>query len=172
MGNIFDGIERPLKKLKQISGDFIERGMDCIGVDLEKVWHFVPTAKMGDKICLNTIIGEVKETELITNKIMSPFDKEGEIVEIKEEGDYTAKEVMAKVKTLEDEILEITMVQKWPVRTPRPYKERLVAKELLITGQRVVDTFFPIAKGGTAMLPGRIWNRKNNASASTGQVVR
>lgn len=110
--------------------------------------------KIGAKISLNTIIGEVKETELITNKIMCPFDCEGEIIEIKQEGDYTAAEVMAKVKTSEDEILEITMLQKWPVRKPRPYKERLIAKQLLITGQRVVDTFFPIAKGGTAMLPG------------------
>lgn len=171
MGNIFDGIQRPLKKLKQLSGDFIERGIDCIGVDLEKKWHFEPTVKIGDKISLNTIIGEVKETELITNKIMCPFDCEGEIIEIKEEGDYTVAEGMAKVKTSEDEILEITMLQKWPVRKPRPYKERLIAKQLLITGQRVVDTFFPIAKGGTAMIPGRIWNRKNYATASTGQMV-
>lgn len=154
MGNIFDGIERPLKTLKEISGDFINRGIDCIGVDLEKVWHFVPTAKVGDKVQLNSIIGEVKETELITNKIMCSFDVEAEIIEVKEEGDYTAKETMAKIKTSDDEILEITMIQKWPVRKARPYKERLIAKELLVTGQRVVDTFFPIAKGGTAMLPG------------------
>lgn len=154
MGNIFDGIERPLRTLKEISGDFINRGIDCIGVDLEKVWHFVPTAKVGDKVQLNSIIGEVKETELITNKIMCSFDVEAEIIEIKQEGDYTAKETMAKIKTSEDEILEITMIQKWPVRKPRPYQERLIAKELLVTGQRVVDTFFPIAKGGTAMLPG------------------
>lgn len=154
MGNIFDGIERPLKTLKEFSGDFIERGIDCIGVDLEKVWHFVPTANVGDKVQLNSIIGEVKETELITNKIMCCFDVEAEIIEIKEEGDYTVQEMMAKIKTSDDEILELTMIQKWPVRKPRPYKERLIAKELLVTGQRIVDTFFPIAKGGTAMLPG------------------
>ncbi len=154
MGNIFDGIQRPLKTLQQLSGDFIERGMDCIGVDLEKIWHFVPTVKIGEPIYLNSIIGEVKETALITNKIMCAFDCEGQIIEIKEEGDYQAKDVLAKVKTSEDEILEIKMIQKWPVRKPRPYKERLLAKELLVTGQRVVDTFFPIAKGGTAMLPG------------------
>lgn len=154
MGNIFDGIERPLQVLKEMSGDFIERGIDCVGVDLKKIWHFVPTAKKGDTICLNSIIGEVKETELITNKIMCPFQTEGEIIEIKEEGDYRANEVMAKIKTAENEIFEITMLQKCPVRKSRPYKERLIAKELLVTGQRVVDTFFPIAKGGTAMLPG------------------
>lgn len=154
MGNIFDGIQRPLQTLKKISGHFIERGMDCVGVDLEKKWHFVPTAKKGDSVSLNSILGEVKETEVITNKIMCPFEGEGEIIEIKEEGDYQAKEVMAKIKTPEEEILEITMIQKWPVRKPRTYKERLLAKELLLTGQRVVDTFFPLAKGGTAMLPG------------------
>ena len=154
IGNVFDGIQRPLKHLQKISGDFIEKGIDSIGIDLEKKWHFVPTVKIGDSVKLNTIIGEVKETELIINKIMCNFDVEGEIIEIKAEGDYQAKDVMAKVKTLDDEIVEITMIQKWPVRKGRPYKERLIAKELLVTGQRVVDTFFPIAKGGTAMLPG------------------
>ncbi len=155
MGNIFDGIERPLQVLKQVSGDFIERGIACeVGVNSEKIWHFVPTMKMGEKVCFNSIVGEVKETQLITNKIMCPFPIEGQIIEIKQEGDYRASEVMAKVKTAEDQIFEITMIQKWPVRKPRPYKERLIAKELLVTGQRVVDTFFPIAKGGTAMLPG------------------
>ena len=154
MGNIFDGIERPLHVLKQKSGDFIERGMDCVGVDLEKIWHFVPTRKIGEIVHFNSILGEVPETELIIHKIMCPFDMEAEIIEIQAEGDYTAGQVIAKVKNTEGEIFEITMIQKWPVRKPRPYKERLIAKELLVTGQRVVDTFFPIAKGGTAMLPG------------------
>lgn len=154
MGNIFDGIERPLHVLKQKSGDFIERGMDCVGVDLEKIWHFVPTMKIGETVHFNSILGEVPETELIIHKIMCPFDMEAEIIEIQAEGDYTAGQVIAKVKNTEGEIFEITMIQKWPVRKPRPYKERLIAKELLVTGQRVVDTFFPIAKGGTAMLPG------------------
>ncbi len=154
VGNIFDGIERPLKTLEEISGNFIERGIDCIGVDLQKKWHFVPSLKIGDKVHLNTVIGTVKETELITNKIMCPFDLEAEIIEIKPEGDYVVKDGIAKIKNAENEIFEITMIQKWPVRQGRPYQERLVAKELLVTGQRVIDTFFPIAKGGTAMLPG------------------
>jgi len=140
--------------LKEVSGDFIERGIDRVGVDVQKVWHFVPTVKVGDKVSMNTIIGEVKETELITNKIMCSFDIDAEIIEIQPEGDYTAEEMMAKAKDINGEIFEITMLQKWPVRKGRPYRERLVAKELLLTGQRVVDTFFPIAKGGTAMLPG------------------
>lgn len=154
IGNIFDGIERPLQYLKEVSGDFIERGIDRVGVDVQKVWHFVPTVKVGDKVSMNTIIGEVKETELITNKIMCSFDIDAEIIEIQPEGDYTAEEMMAKAKDINGEIFEITMLQKWPVRKGRTYRERLVAKELLLTGQRVVDTFFPIAKGGTAMLPG------------------
>lgn len=154
IGNVFDGIERQLKYLKKDSGDFIERGMDKIGVDLTKKWHFIPTIKVGEKVSLNTIIGEVKETELITNKIMCNYDIDGEIIQINSEGDYTVQDVIAKVKNVDEEIFEIKMIQKWPVRKSRPYKERLVAKELLVTGQRVVDTFFPIAKGGTAMLPG------------------
>ena len=154
MGNIFDGIQRPLQTLRKVSGDFMERGIDQIGVDLSKVWHFVPSVQVGDKVSLNTIVGEVQETQVITNKIMCSFDIEGEIIEIKSEGDYKAEEVVAKAQTQDSEIFEITMVQKWPVRIGRPYLERLIAKELLLTGQRVIDTFFPIAKGGTAMLPG------------------
>ena len=154
MGNIFDGIQRPLQILRKVSGDFMERGIDQIGVDLSKVWHFVPSVQVGDKVSLNTIVGEVQETQVITNKIMCSFDIEGEIIEIKPEGDYKAEEVVAKAQTQDSEIFEITMVQKWPVRIGRPYLERLIAKELLLTGQRVIDTFYPIAKGGTAMLPG------------------
>lgn len=154
IGNIFDGIQRPLKNLQKLSGDFIDRGIEAVGVDLNKIWHFVPTKNVGDKVTLNTIIGHVKETELITNKIMCSFNIEGEIIEIKSEGDYKPTDFMAKVKGSDDKIYEITMIQKWPVRKSRPYAQRLIAKELLLTGQRVVDTFFPIAKGGTAMLPG------------------
>ena len=154
IGNIFDGIERQLKYLQNVSGDFIERGINSIGVDLNKKWHFVPKLKIGDNVSLNTIIGQVKETELITNKIMCNYDIEANIIDINPEGDYTVNEVIAKVENQDGEIFEIKMIQKWAVRKGRPYKERLIAKELLVTGQRVVDTFFPIAKGGTAMLPG------------------
>ena len=135
IGNIFDGIERPLNYLQKVSGDFIDRGIEAVGIDKEKIWHFVPIVKIGDKIGLNSIIGEVKETELITNKIMCNYDIKAEIIDIKPEGDYKAREVMAKVKADSGEEYEITMIQKWPVRKGRPY-------------------IFPIAKGGTAMLPG------------------
>lgn len=155
ISNIFDGIERPLKSLQDEYGDFIKRGASNIGVDTEKKWYFVPKVQVGDIVTLNSIIGEVKETELITNKIMNKFDCKAKIIEIANEGDYTALQTIAKIETIEEgQILELNMVQKWPVRKPRPYKNRLTISTPLITGQRVIDTLFPIAKGGTAMIPG------------------
>ena len=155
ISNIFDGIERPLKSLQNEYGDFIKRGASNIGVDTEKKWHFVPKAQIGDVVTFNSIIGEVKETELITNKIMNKFDCKAKIIEIADEGDYTVLQTIAKIETIEEgQILELNMVQKWPVRKPRPYKNRLTISTPLITGQRVIDTLFPIAKGGTAMIPG------------------
>ena len=155
ISNIFDGIERPLKSLRDEYGDFIKRGASNIGVDTEKEWHFVPKVNVGDEVSLNSIIGEVKETELITNKIMNKFDTKAKIIEIAPEGDYKVLDTIAKIQTEEEnEVLELNMVQKWPVRKPRPYKTRLTISTPLITGQRVIDTLFPIAKGGTAMIPG------------------
>lgn len=155
ISNIFDGIERPLKSLQDEYGDFIKRGASNIGVDTEKKWHFAPKVQVGDIVTLNSIIGEVKETELITNKIMNKFDCKAKIIEIANEGDYTVFQTIAKIETIEEnQILELNMIQKWPVRKPRPYKNRLTISTPLITGQRVIDTLFPIAKGGTAMIPG------------------
>ena len=155
ISNIFDGIERPLKSLQDEYGDFIKRGASNIGVDTEKKWYFVPKVQVGDIVTLNSIIGEVKETELITNKIMNKFDCKAKIIEIANEGDHTVLQTIAKIETIEEgQILELNMVQKWPVRKPRPYKNRLTISTPLITGQRVIDTLFPIAKGGTAMIPG------------------
>lgn len=156
ISNIFDGIERPLKSLKDEYGDFIKRGASNIGVDTEKKWHFVPKVQLGDVVTFNSIIGEVKETELITNKIMNKFDCKAKVIEIAQEGDYTVLDTIAKIETEgeDSQILELNMVQKWPVRKPRPYKNRLAISTPLITGQRVIDTLFPIAKGGTAMIPG------------------
>lgn len=155
ISNIFDGIERPLKSLQDEYGDFIKRGASNIGVDTKKKWHFVPKVQVGDIVTLNSIIGEVKETELITNKIMNKFDCKAKIIEIANEGDYTVLQTIAKIETIEEgQILELNMIQKWPVRKPRPYKNRLTISTPLITGQRVIDTLFPIAKGGTAMIPG------------------
>ena len=136
ISNIFDGIERPLKSLRDEYGDFIKRGASNIGVDTEKEWHFVPNVNVGDEVSLNSIIGEVKETELITNKIMNKFDTKAKIIEIAPEGDYKVLDTIAKIQTEEEnEVLELNMVQKWPVRKPRPYKTRLTISTPLITGQ-------------------------------------
>lgn len=153
MGNIFDGIQRPLESLRREDGDFLKRGTKALGISTEKKWHFRPKVLIGDKVSLNTIVGEVPETKLIIHKIMNYFDVDGEIIEIANEGEYKVTDTIAKIKTKEA-VLELTMMQKCPVRKPRPYKERLVTSAPLITGQRVIDSMFPIAKGGTGMIPG------------------
>lgn len=154
IGNVFDGIQRPLPVLKNIEGDFISRGLSISSIDMEKKWKYTPKAKVGDKISKGSFIGEVKETESIVNKIMYPNDKEVEIIEIVNEGEYTVNDTIAKVKDNEGNIENINMIQKWPVRVQRAYKERIVSNEPLITGQRIIDSVFPIAKGGTAAIPG------------------
>ncbi len=154
ISNIFDGIERPLKSLQDEYGDFIKRGASKIGVDTEKSWHFVPKVNIGDEVNFGSIIGEVKETELITNKIMNKFNFRAWVTEILPEGEYKVTDIVAKIRTEEGQILELNMLQKWPVRKPRPYKNRMPISTPLITGQRVIDSLFPIAKGGTAMIPG------------------
>lgn len=153
VGNVFDGIERPLAKLQEETGEFLVKGCNLDAIDTNKKWEFIPKLKRGDTASLNTILGEVQETEVIKNKIMNPYDIEGTITYIAENGEYNAKDIIAKIKTEEKEF-EITMVQKWPVRKQRPYKERISANIPLVTGQRIIDTMFPIAKGGTAMIPG------------------
>lgn len=153
VGNVFDGIERPLKTLQEHSGNFLEKGCNIDAIDYDKEWYFTPNVNLGEKIKLNTIVGEVKETEVINNRIMNPFDVEGEVIYIAQEGMHKAKDTVAKIKS-KDKEYEISMIQKWPVRKQRPYEERLTANIPLITGQRVIDTMFPIAKGGTAMIPG------------------
>ena len=146
MGNIFDGIQRPLEDLRKKDGDFL-------GISTEKKWHFRPKVLIGDKVSFNTIIGEVPETKLIIHKILNYFDDDGIVVEIANEGEYKVTDTIAKIK-IGNSVVELTMMQKWPVRKPRPYKERLVTNTPLVTGQRVIDSIFPIAKGGTGMIPG------------------
>ncbi|ASJ15938.1 V-type ATP synthase subunit A [Thermococcus chitonophagus] len=152
--SIYDGIQRPLEVLREKSGDFIARGITAPALPRDKKWHFTPKVKVGDKVVGGDIIGEVPETSIIVHKIMVPPGIEGEIVEIADEGEYTIEEVVAKVKTPSGEIKELKMYQRWPVRVKRPYKEKLPPEIPLITGQRVIDTFFPQAKGGTAAIPG------------------
>ncbi|MCD6408280.1 hypothetical protein J7L87_04430, partial [bacterium] len=149
--NIFDGIQRPLTKIEE-KGDFIFRGVDIPAIDRNKKWDFKPIVKKGDEVEEGDIIGEVQETPLLLHKIMVPPGIKGEIVEIKE-GLFTVEDEIAKVKTEKGEI-PIKMLQKWPVRVPRPVKRRESPDTPLVTGQRVIDTFFPILKGGTACIPG------------------
>lgn len=154
IGSVFDGIQRPLNRLEEESGYFIKKGIQVSNLDENKKWHFVPTVKVGDIVIYNAILGTVKETESITHKIMYSNFKQSKIIEIVTEGDYSITDVIARVKTDDGNIIEITMVQKWAVRKQRPYKERLQANIPLLTGQRVIDSIFPISKGGTATIPG------------------
>ena len=150
--SIYDGIQRPLNIIREQAGDYITRGIDIPGLDRKKRWHFKPEKKKGDKIQAGSTIGTVSETELVTQKIMVPPGISGEIIEIKE-GEFMVTEPIARIKT-ENEEKEILMMQRWPVRRARPYQVKLPLSQPLSTGQRVIDTFFPIAKGGTACVPG------------------
>ncbi len=150
--NIYDGVQRPLSILREKSGDRISRGIDLPGLDHEKKWHFVPTRKKGDEVLAGDIIGTVQETEITIHRIMIPPGISGKIDKIKE-GDFTIDEPVCILKS-EEGLKEIKMYQTWPVRMPRPYKRKLAPQKVLSTGQRVIDTFFPIAKGGTACCPG------------------
>ena len=154
LGNIFDGIQRPLKEIKEISGDFIERGITVDKLSTKKKWLFKPLINISEKVEAGNIIGETKETEAIIHKIMIPNNISGEVIEIVPEGEYTINEVVCKVRDSKNVIHEITMTQEWPIRIGRPYIQRLPNTELFITGQRVLDSLFPMAKGGTAMIPG------------------
>ena len=149
---IYDGIQRPLEKLKEASGDRISRGLDIPAVDHDRKWRFVPVKKAGDKVVAGDVIGTVKENDIITIKIMIPYGIEGVIDKI-DEGDFTVDETVAVVKTASGD-RNVTMLQKWPVRRGRPYKEKLSPSMPMITGQRVIDTLFPIARGGVAAVPG------------------
>ena len=151
--NIFDGIQRPLAKIYELAGPNIPRGIDVPTLDREKKWVFTPTVSPGDKLIGGDIIGEVRETEVVTLKIMLPPNISGEIVDISA-GEFTVTEVIGHVKTDGGDIVDLTLMQKWPVRFARPYIEKLPPNELLVTGQRNVDAIFPIAKGGTACIPG------------------
>ena len=152
LGGVFDGIERPLDKLYSDYGDFITRGAKIDKLDTKKLWHFVPTKKVGDYVRAGDEIGFVLETNTFKHKILVPYNMEGEITSIKE-GNYTILDIVASLEH-NSQIDTITMLQKWPVRTPRVYKEKFSPSEPMITGQRVIDTLFPIARGGVCAIPG------------------
>ena len=151
--NIYDGIQRPLGEIRKIAGETITRGIAVPALDREKKWKFTPTVKAGDKVVGGSIIGTVQETTAVLHKIMTPPSVSG-TVEFIGDGEFTVTETVCKVKTDAGKTVELPMMQKWPVRVSRPYAKKSVPCVPLQTGQRIIDTLFPIAKGGTAAVPG------------------
>ena len=149
---MFDGIQRPLEALQAKAGDFLLRGVSVLPLNREKKWDFVPTVNVGDEVSEGNVIGTVQETSVVSHKIMVPPSVSGKIVEINS-GEHTVDEIICKIET-ENGIKELNMIQKWPVRRGRPYSRKLDPVRPLVTGQRIIDTFFPVAKGGAAAIPG------------------
>ncbi|MDP3065775.1 MAG: V-type ATP synthase subunit A, partial [Methanobacteriaceae archaeon] len=153
IGAIFDGIQRPLDIIKALTGDYIERGVAVPALPKDKKWKFIPKVSAGTEVTGGDIIGEVQETSSIVHKIMIPPKVNGTLKSVAIEGEYTVEEDVAEIET-SDGAVKVQLKQKWPVRVGRPYKKKLDPDIPLITGQRAQDTFFPVAKGGTAAIPG------------------
>ncbi len=153
IGSIFDGIQRPLEEIMKVSGNNLQRGVEIPALDHKKKWHFTPLKKAGDSVTGGDIIGTVQETPIVVHKILVPHGLMGTIRSIKE-GDYNIDETVAVVDTPNGSSQDLTLLQRWPVRVGRPYKQKLSPDMPLVTGQRVIDTLFPIAKGGVAAVPG------------------
>lgn len=154
LGSVFDGIQRPLRELQK-AGPYIARGTKATSLDTDKRWHFVPRKRAGEKVAAGEILGTVQETSVIEHRVLVPPEIDGELMSVAEEGDYTVTEVIANLRRKEDgEEVGLTMAQRWPVKRSRPYRRHLRPVTPLITGQRVFDLFFPLARGGTAAIPG------------------
>ena len=154
IGKIYDGIQRPLEEIAKKSGAFISKGIATTPIDLKKKYHFKPTLKIGDDVKAGTVIGTVEETPLLTHSILVPPDSRGgKVIDISSEGDFDLEQVISTIQNNGTKS-PLKMYHKWPVRKPRPYTERFDPTVPLITGQRVIDTYFPIAKGGTGAIPG------------------
>ena len=153
LNNIYDGIQRPLPEMRRVAGDSITRGIDVPALDREKQWDFVPVASAGDMVSAGDVLGTVQETSAISHRIMVPYGISGEVVEVRG-GSHTVTEVIAVVRDEKGKDHELTMIQRWPVRIARPYKHKYVPDRPMNSGQRIIDTMFPIAKGGTAAVPG------------------
>lgn len=151
--NMFDGIQRPLEKFRAVAGDFLTKGVEVPSLDREKKWFFHAEAKVGDKVEEGDVLGYVQETEVVKHLIMVPYKMEG-VIENIQEGEFTVIDDIATIKNERGELKSVQMLQKWPVRKGRRIKEKIAPKVPLITGQRVIDTFFPVTKGGTACVPG------------------
>lgn len=154
LNNIFDGIERPLEEVARISGDFISRGFAVDALDTHKEWDTRVLVKKGDKVSGGTILAEVPETPAIVHKVMVPPGMQGYIISAAQDGKYTISDTLAVLQKADGTETALTMVQKWPIRRPRPTARRFPVSQPLVTGQRILDTLFPIAKGGTAAIPG------------------
>lgn len=153
IGSIFDGIQRPLVEIMKATGTNLQRGIEIPALDREKKWHFVPTVEAGTEVEGGDIIGTVRETEIVTQKIMVPVGMKGKIISIAK-GDYTVVDTVAVLEKDDKTTENLTLMQKWPVRQGRPYRQKLSPDQPMVTGQRIIDTLFPIAKGGVAAIPG------------------
>ncbi|HYB89553.1 MAG TPA: V-type ATP synthase subunit A [Candidatus Binataceae bacterium] len=153
IGGIFDGIQRPLRTLKQAAGAFIQKGVKAAPLDPDRRWRFVPGRKAGDEVTGGEILGSVQESEVVQHRTLVPPGVAGELVSIAAEGEYTVNDTIAVVRAGKQEVA-VAMAQRWPVKQPRPYRKHLVPAYPLVTGQRIFDLFFPLAKGGTAAIPG------------------
>ncbi|MBQ6214341.1 MAG: V-type ATP synthase subunit A [Oscillospiraceae bacterium] len=153
LDNIYDGIQRPLPEIRAIAGETIARGTEVPALNREKVWDFVPVASVGDKLVTGDVLGTVQETSAINHKIMVPNGIEGEVVRI-ESGEHVVEDVIAVIRDKDGKEHDLTMIQRWPVRIARPYIKKYVPSRPMNSGQRIIDTLFPIAKGGTAAVPG------------------
>ena len=152
--NMFDGIQRPLEKIQEISPIFIPEGIGLLSIDDKKLWPAVMTVKPGDVLLPGSIFGTVQETQVIQNRLLVPPNVSGTVIDVVPDGSYTIEDVLVTVRDAKNELHELKMAHEWPVRTPRPNAYRRETLVPLITGQRVIDIFFPIAKGGTAAIPG------------------
>ncbi len=168
LGRVYDGLQRPLEDLAQATGHFLERGVAAAPLPLEKRWHFTPCVKAGQPIEPGEVLGLVPETQTIEHRVLTPPDVRGQVIEI-HEGEFTAQEPIVVLEADRDHQparQELTLVQRWPVRRPRPYQTKLDPTQPLITGTRVIDTFFPVAKGGSAIIPGGFGTGKTVAEQS------
>ena len=154
LNNIFDGIERPLSEIAKEGGAYIGRGVNVDSLDTQKLWETHMTVKAGDRLYPGSIIAEVPETPAITHKVMLPPDLEGYVIDVAADGRYTINDTILTLQLLDGTEKKLSMTQKWPIRVPRPTAKRYPASVPLITGQRIMDTMFPLAKGGTAAIPG------------------
>jgi V/A-type H+-transporting ATPase subunit A len=153
LGTVYDGVQRPLEALADLAGAFLHRGIDAPGLDREKLWDFTATAAIGQRVGPGQIIGTVPENELIEHRIMIEPGLEGELISL-ESGRYTVTDTIGQLRADDGTIHDLCMIQRWPVRTPRPRVKKLSASEPLISGTRIIDTMFPLLKGGTACIPG------------------